>query len=165
MEFAPTTEAWVKLPLELLKREGVSKRAAVLLSVIIDRCKHGQDLSATISADELQTRSGMSRATVCRALDELRALSLIQTTRTGRGSVYKLTEGCVELCPKAVKDDHPAAEQPRKSSRSSSRSRTQSGSTTGYMSEYLSLVNRFKDDDEPLEGQTSFFDIPQGGVQ
>lgn len=167
MDYTPSTEAWVKLPLELLKREGISKRAAVLLSVIIDRCKHAQELSAEISADELQTRSGISRATVCRALDELRALDLIQTTRTGRGSVYRLTDGCVELCPRACKDDHPA-EQPSKSSRSSSRSRTQrGGSVTKNMDKYLTLVNRFKEDDEPLEGQTSFFDIPQpqGGVK
>jgi DNA-binding transcriptional ArsR family regulator len=143
VNYQPETEAWVKLPLELLKRSGISQRAAVLLSVIIDKCKHKHELSAPISSAELCERSGMSRRTVCRALDELRALELIETTRTGRDSAYKLTAGCVELCPKAVRDDHP----PKISGAGSRARKKPTTEETDRMNKYLQFVNRFKEDD------------------
>ena len=144
MNYQPETVAWVKLPLELLKRQGVSQKAAVLLSVIIDKCKQDEaSLSAPISSAELCERSGMSRRTVCRALAELRALELIETTRTGRGSGYKLTAGCVELCPKAVRDDHP----PKISGAGSRARKKPTAEETDRMNKYLQLVNRFKEDD------------------
>lgn len=154
MDYRPETIAWVKMPVELLKRSGISQRAAVLLSIIIDKCKKSATLSAPIGAAELVERSGMSRRTVCRALDELRALELIETDRTGRASTYRLTPGCVELCPKAVKDDHPA-ERPAPRARAARSSRRGSSSATATEAEYLSLVNRFKED-EPLPGQLEF---------
>ena len=107
MDYKPSTEAWVKLPVELLKRQGISKAAAVTLAAIIDKCKHQATLSAPIDATELTQRTGYSRRTLFRALDELKALALIEINRTGRASMYTLTPGCIELCPKAVKDDHP----------------------------------------------------------
>lgn len=157
MDYKPETTAWVKVPVELLKRSGISQRAAVLLSVIIDKCKKSASLSAPISAAELVERSGMSRRTVCRALDELRVLELIETDRTGRASTYRLTPGCVELCPKAVKDDHPAAQpaprpRPQRSGRRGSSAGT--ATTTATMEEYMALVNRFPED--PLPGQLEF---------
>lgn len=153
MNYTPETTAWVKVPVELLKRSGISQKAAVLLSIIIDKCKQSATLSAPISAAELVERSGMSRRTVCRALDELRALELIETDRTGRASTYRLTPGCVELCPKAVKDDHPAA-QPASRSRAPRSSRRGSSTATATEAEYMTLVNRFPDD--PLPGQLEF---------
>ncbi|MBR2086891.1 MAG: winged helix-turn-helix transcriptional regulator [Oscillospiraceae bacterium] len=147
MNYEPETVAWVKLPLELLKRQGVSQKAAVLLSVIIDKCKQDKaSLSAPISSAELVSRSGMSRATVCRALNELRALDLIESTRTGRESVYRLTAGCVELCPKAVKDEHPKG-TPRGSA-PRSRTKKPTAAEMEKMSKYLQFVNRFKEDEQ-----------------
>ena len=153
MDYKPDTTAWVKVPIELLKRSGISQKAAVLLSVIIDKCKKSATLSAPIGAVELVERSGMSRRTVCRALDELRALELIETDRTGRASTYRLTPGCVELCPKAVKDSHPA-EQPAPRPRTQRSARRGSSAATATEAEYMSLVNRFGDD--PLPGQMEF---------
>ena len=153
MNYTPETTAWVKLPVELLKRSGISQKAALLLSVIIDKCKKSATLSAPISAAELVERSGMSRRTVCRALDELRALELIETDRTGRASTYRLTPGCVELCPKAVKDDHPA-EQPAKPAPRARKRREGYCESMTAPSEYAVLANRFPDD--PLPGQLEF---------
>lgn len=142
MDYTPSTEAWVKLPLELLKRRGISRQAAVLLAVIIDECKHKCDLSAPITADNLTERSSMSRRTLYRILKELRELDLIRVQRTGRSSIYTLTPGCVELCPRAVRDDRPAEQQPKKA-----RSRKPTKAEIEDMAEYMQLVNRFKEDE------------------
>lgn len=152
MNYTPDTEAWVKLPLELLKRSGISQRAAVLLAVIIDRCKHDGNLSAPISADELHERSGMSRRTIFRALDELRKLELVRIDRTGRQSVYSITPGCVELCPKAVKDEKPGAAPAR------SGSRARSGGAVPAPNKYEQLARLIERQilDEPLPGQLEF---------
>lgn len=140
MNYTPDDVTWVKLPLELLKRQGISRRAAVLLSIIIDKCKKDKaSLSATISSAELIERSGMSRRTVFRTLDELRALALIESTKTGRESVYKLTTGCVELCPKAVRDEHPK-DTPRGST-PRPRARKPTAAELENASKYLAFVN------------------------
>ena len=153
MDYKPSTEAWVKLPVELLKRQGISKAAAVTLAAIIDKCKHQATLSAPIDAAELMQRTGYSRRTLFRALDELKALALIESKRTGRASLYTLTPGCVELCPKAVKDDHPQSfPQPKK--RKARRNIPQDEDDN--MEAYLALVNRFLPEEEPLEGQLEF---------
>lgn len=144
----PTTEAWIKLPLELLRQHGISKSGAVLLAAIIDECKHSEDLAAPISVDKLIAKAGYSRATVFRTLDELRELGLIETERTGRACVYKLTAGCVELCPRAVKDDRPARHTARAGSKPAPRAAA---------AKYEAVVNRFPDDD-PLPGQMEFTD-------
>lgn len=153
IDYKPSTEAWVKLPVELLKRQGISKAAAVTLAAIIDKCKHQATLSAPIDAAELMQRTGYSRRTLFRALDELKALALIESKRTGRASVYTLTPGCVELCPKAVKDDHPQSFQQTKKQRKASRNSPQDDDN---MEAYLALVNRFLPEEEPLEGQLEF---------
>lgn len=169
-EYKPSTEAWIKLPVELLKRKGISQKAAVLLSIIIDKCKHTQELSASITADELTAKSGMSRRTVCYAIEELRALDLIRTERTGRASVYTLTPGCVELCPRAVRDEHPAEQPPRRQrSKPTPRRAAKSGKDYGALirqyeleaqrradAEYANEVARNMESELP--GQTSFFD-------
>lgn len=151
MNYTPDTEAWVKLPLELLKRSGISQRAAVLLAVIIDRCKRDGNLSAPISADELHERSGMSRRTIFRALDELRTLALVRIDRTGRQSVYSITPGCVELCPKAVRDDHPP-----KISGAGSRARSGGAAPAPNKYEQLARLIDRQILDEPLPGQLEF---------
>lgn len=158
MDYKPSTEAWVKLPVELLKRQGISKAAAVTLAAVIDKCKHQATLSAPIDAAELMQRTGYSRRTLFRALDELKALALIESKRTGRASVYTLTPGCVELCPKAVKDDHPQSfpqPQKRKASRAS-RNSPQDDDSMNPASEYMALVNRSLPEEDALEGQMEF---------
>ena len=154
MDYTPSTEAWIKLPLELLKRNGISRQAAVLLAVIIDECKHKSNLSALIGADTLTTKSNMSRRTVFRVLAELRELDLIRVQRTGRTSVYTLTPGCVELCPKAVQDEQPK-QQPTPRARKQRKAPTED--ELRKMKEYTALANRFLDsDDEPIQGQQEF---------
>ena len=176
--YKPTTEAWVKLPLELLQRAGISKRAAIVLAIIIDRCKHMQNLTTPITIEAITERAGMSRRTIDYAIKELKSLDLIRTQRTGRSSVYTLTPGCVELCPRAVKDDHPAEQQRKPTPRTSKKQCNSSGTDYGAFikaqeKQFLSMSDEeiaakymsgsssrsFKsDEDEPLPGQQSFFD-------
>lgn len=96
------TGAWVRLPLDLLTAQGVSKGAAGICAVIVDAATNAPELTAELTREEIATKAGCSLATVRRALIELERLGLICHERTGRGSVYKLT-GLVELCPAACK--------------------------------------------------------------
>lgn len=154
MDYKPSTEAWVKLPVELLKRQGISKAAAVTLAAIIDKCKHQATLSAPIDAAELTQRTGYSRRTLFRALDELKGLDLIEIERTGRASMYTLTPGCIELCPKAVKDDHPQTFPQTKKRKSRNIPQNDDGMTPD--SAYMALVNRSLLEEDVLEGQMEF---------
>ena len=156
--YTPSTKAWVKLPLELLKRNGISRQAAVLLAVIIDECKHKSDLSAPIRADTLTAKSSMSRRTVFRTLAELRELGLIEVQRTGRTSIYTLTQGCVELCPNAVQDEQPKQQQPTPRARARKQHKAPTEDELRKMKEYTALANRFldSDPDEPIQGQQEF---------
>ena len=145
------TGAWVRLPLDLLSAEGVSKNAASICAVIVDAATSTPKLSADLTREEIASKAGCSLATVRRALTELERLGLISHTRTGRGSVYKLT-GLVELCPAACEPKKrpaaPAAPKP-----------TPRAKAQAKMEAYLSTVNRFKqiaEDDEPLAGQMEF---------
>lgn len=91
-------KAWIRMPLELLQRNGLSKSAAITLGVIIDRCTDTTTGTAAITQAELSHESGYDPRTIRRALIELEALELIAHERTGRASTYSLT-GCVELLP------------------------------------------------------------------
>ena len=154
MDYKPSTEAWVKLPVELLKRQGISKATAVTLAAIIDKCKHQATLSAPIDATELTQRTGYSRRTLFRALDELKALALIEINRTGRASMYTLTPGCIELCPKAVKDDHP---QTFPQTKRKSRNIPQDDDSMTPDSAYMARVNKsLLEVEDALEGQMEF---------
>lgn len=158
-DYTPSTKAWIKLPLELLRRSGIGKSAAVLLAIIIDECKHEDDLTKPISVQQLIRKSGYSRATVFRLLQELRELGLIEVQRTGRTSIYTLTPGCVELCPKAVQDEQPKQQQqPTPRARARKQRKAPTEDELRKMKEYTALANRFKDEgeDEPQPGQQSF---------
>lgn len=124
------------MPLELLQRQGLSKSAAVILGVIIDRCTDTPTGSAVISLQELARTSGYSRSTAKRALVELETLKLIQHGRTGRASAYRLT-GSVELLPPKQRGTRRAQE----------RSATEAAKLREEleMQEYLSVTNRFKE--------------------
>ena len=126
-------KAWIRMPLELLQRQGLSKSAAIVLGIIIDRCTDAPTASATISRQDIVKTSGYSLSTVKRSIIELEALELIRHNRTGRASTFTLT-GCVELLPPKQRTTRRAIE------------RSECEQADREMEEYLSLVNRFKED-------------------
>ena len=144
-------ESWVKLPLKLLKQQGISKSAAAICCCIIDQCSQsGLEEWAQISTAELAAATDTAGKTAKRAVLELEALGLIEIKRSaGSASSYRLT-GCVELCPAAFK--HP--EQPAKPAPRARKRREGYCESMTAPSEYAVLVNRFPDD--PLPGQMEF---------
>ena len=91
-------KAWIRMPLELLQRQGLSKSAAITLGVIIDRCTDTPSGVAAITQQEIAAAAGYDPRTIRRALKELLELELISYELNGRAPLYKLT-GCVELLP------------------------------------------------------------------
>ena len=137
----PSLESWVKLPLKLLRQQGMSKASAAVCCIIIDQCaKADRSLQewVSISTSEIAESAGYTKRTAIRAVLELEALHLIEVKReSGCASRYRLT-GCVELCP--------AAFQPPKLSKSSKPSHITERERE-EMEEYLSLVNAFGGDE------------------
>lgn len=134
----PSSESWVKLPLKLLRQQGMSKSSAAVCCIIIDQCAKSDRSLQTwvpISTSEMAESAGCTKRTAIRAVLELEALHLIEVKReSGCASRYRLT-GCVELCPAAFTAKQP----PKQSQRITEREREE-------MDDYLSLVNRFKED-------------------
>lgn len=134
----PSLESWVKLPLKLLRQQGMSKASAAVCCIIIDQCAKADRSLRTwvpISATEIATATGYTQRTAQRAVLELEALHLIEIKReSGCASRYRLT-GCVELCPAAFQQ--PKQQPVKQQQRITEREREE-------MDDYLSLVNRFK---------------------
>ncbi len=132
----PSLESWVKLPLKLLRQQGMSKASAAVCCIIIDQCaKADRSLQewVSISTSEIAESTGYCQKTAKRAVLELEALGLIEIKReSGCASRYRLT-GCVELCPAAFTA---AKQQQPKQQRITEREREE-------MEQYLSLVNTF----------------------
>ena len=158
-------ESWVKLPLKLLKQQGMSKASAAVCCCIIDQCaRAGLERWVQISTTEIAAATGYAGKTAKRAVLELERLGLIEIRRSsGSASEYRLT-GCVELCPSVFKQPEQQP-TPRATTRATTRTRKREKAAPqddDMMEAYLSLVNRsLKDDDDPpLPGQLEF---PQGG--
>lgn len=130
-------ESWVKLPLKLLRQQGMSKASATVCCIIIDRCvKEDKTLQVwvPISTAELARATGYAQKTAKRAVLELEALGLIEIKRErGRASSYRLT-GCVELCPAAFKEPQQRTRKPAKGLTEQERME---------LDDYLSVVNTF----------------------
>lgn len=152
--------AWVRLPLKLLRENGLTKSAAAVCCVLLDRATSAADVSAwiTVSMSDIAADVGCDVRTVRRAVADLLGIGLIER-RSGKASgasnAYRITPGCVELCgraaeaKRAVKSDAAAAPRPaRRSVRRSCSAEDEEAAA------YLSLVNRFADD--PLPGQMEF---------
>ena len=133
-------ESWVKLPLKLLRQQGMSKASAAMCCIIIDRCaKEDKTLQAwvPISATELAAAAGYTQRTAQRAVLELEGLGLIEIKRErGCASCYRLT-GCVELCPAAFKEPQ------QRPTRASKPAKGLTEQERMELDEYLSVVNTF----------------------
>lgn len=150
-----TMKAWIRQPLSLLCRDGgLSKPAAIVLAIIIDRATDTdppQPVQVDIAA--IARSSGYTDRTVRRAIADLVGRELLTSTRTGRGSVYTLTGAVAVLPPKGADTAAPAAAAPPQHGSPrrtrSARSQTQSAAEAAEMAEYLSLVNRFAPESAP----------------
>lgn len=135
-------KTWVRLSLESLKAVGCTKSAAVILALIADRATDHDDRSAIMEQGELVRLSGCSRSTVIRGVQQLAALDLIRIEHDpGRACRYTLTER-VELPSKQR-----TTEESRRRSEQRRAARIEAEQAEERMRGYLSLVNRFKEDD------------------
>lgn len=138
-----TLRAWIRQPLSLLCKDGgLSKPAAIVLAIVIDRATDTDPPQPVqLQQDLLAWQSGYTTRTVKRAIAELVQRELLAVHRTGRGSVYTLT-GAVELLPpKRAAQSESQGARPSRARGSARRS-----AADEQLDEYLSVVNRFKDD-------------------
>ena len=135
--------AWVRLLLSTLTQEGCSRSAAIVLAVIADKATEREDKRAWMRQKEIAAAAGVDPRTVRRAVQQLRALGLIQTDQKGKGEplCYQLTEA-VELPVKRDVEARAAAARKRQ------RKAQQEAEEERRMNSYLELVNRFKCDEE-----------------
>lgn len=145
--------SWIRLPLQLLREQGLSKASATVCAVLIDRCTSPAAQSAggwiQIRITSLARLAGCDPRTVRRALVQLSDLGLISIDSgksSGEASRYKLT-GCVELCGTACQPKHAPASASG-AVRSSRRQQQQQPTPEKLekMQKYMTLVNRFKEE-------------------
>lgn len=137
--------AWVRLPLKILRERGLTKAAATVCCVLLDRATSAAELSAwvTVSALDLAADTGYTRRTVQRAIDDLAAFGLIEreiNKTNGRTNRYRLRAECIELCGRAAE---PKKAKPYKQIKSK-----KSDEEAELEAAYLSLVNNFKEEDD-----------------
>lgn len=125
------SQAWIRLPLAVLKQIGLTKTDAIILALIIDRCIDQSDRTASISSAWLADAAGCSVRQVTASSTRLEQLELIERTRTGRATRYALTDG-VELLPPKRRQRNPKSDH-------------------DGLDEYLALVNRFSRTAPPTE--------------
>lgn len=135
--------AWVRLLLSTLTQEGCSRTAALVLAIIADKATEREDKRAWMRQKEIAAAAGVDPRTVRRAVQQLRALGLIQTDQKARGELlcYRLTEA-VELPLKREAEVRAAAARKRQ------RKARQEAEEEARMNSYLELVNRFPEDEE-----------------
>lgn len=133
-------ESWVKLPLKLLRQQGMSKASAAVCCLIIDQCVQADKTLRAwvpISTAEIARAAGYAQKTAKRAVLELEELGLIEIRRErGCASSYRLT-GCVELCPAAFKEQQQRPARPGKPAKALTEQER------AELDDYLSVVNRF----------------------
>ena len=81
---------WVRLPLDLLKREDLSKSAVTVIAILIDRDRGSHQIE--ISQRELAAEAGATDRTIRNAIKELQAAELLTVKHTGRASVYDIAQ-------------------------------------------------------------------------
>jgi hypothetical protein len=133
-------ESWVKLPLKLLRQQGMNKASAAVCCLIIDQCVQADKTLCAwvpISTAEIARAAGYAQKTAKRAVLELEELGLIEIRRErGCASSYRLT-GCVELCPAAFKEQQQRPARPGKPAKALTEQER------AELDDYLSVVNRF----------------------
>lgn len=137
----PKPGAWVRLSLDSLRAVGCSKSAAVILALIADKATDSDQRRAVIEHNDLVRLSGCSRRTVIRAVEQLERLELVTVDRSpGRASVYALTERVELPAKQRTTDEQRRRAEQRRAARAAAEQ------AAAEQAEYLSLVNRFRED-------------------
>lgn len=141
--------AWVRLLLSTLTQEGCTRSAALVLAVIADvATNQGAERRAELSRAAIARKAGCTTRTVCRSVQQLQALGLIEVEQhEGAASCYRLTEQ-VQLGEKKKQqqqNEQMLVSQQRQQRRSKRRSMT--AAEVAEMQDYLSVANRFKEDE------------------
>lgn len=142
-----STKAWVRMPLALLREQGLTKSGALVCTAIIDRATDQADALdwVEVSMQELMQDTSCAFCTVYRALLDIERLGLIEIRHAGKSgdrNAFRLT-GCVELCPAACVSKSYATKP--KPARASTRTRSRSKLSEDELNDYLTLSNRFKE--------------------
>ena len=139
-------DAWVRLPLKLLKQHGITKSAATVCTVIVDRATSAANLFdwVSVSAADLVGDTGYTRRTVQRSIDDLVRIGIIEresNKSSGCTNRYRLRSDCIELCGKAA---HPKQRGTRKAQLRAAEE-LRKAREIEEMEAYMSLSNRFLD--------------------
>lgn len=136
--------AWVRLLLSTLTQEGCTRSAALVLAVIADEATNpGAERRCKLSRAAIARKAGCTTRTVCRSVQQLQTLGLIEVEQhEGCPSCYRLTEQ-VQLPNKQNKQMLDSQKPQRRSKR-----RSMTAAEIAEMQEYLAVANRFKEDDE-----------------
>lgn len=82
---------WIKMPMWIFTEMKLSPTEACVLALIIDKAKL-KAWNCHISHEEIAEQLNISRRTVIRALTELESQEIISIQRTGKQSVYTVSE-------------------------------------------------------------------------
>lgn len=142
-------EAWVRLPLKLLKQHGITKSAAAVCAVIVDRATSAAELYdwVTVSAADLVADTGYTRRTVQRSIDDLVRIGLIdrETNKiSGCTNRYRLRSDCIDLCGNAANPKQRGARRAQLRAIEERRKQQE----REEMEAYMSLSNRFLGGDD-----------------
>lgn len=82
---------WIKMPMWIFTDKKLSPTEACVLALLIDRAKL-RNWETSIAHKEIGEQLNISRSTTIRALDELERAGLISVKRTGKQSIYQISE-------------------------------------------------------------------------
>lgn len=82
---------WIKMPMWIFTETKLSPTEACVLALLIDRAKL-RNWETSIAQKEIADQLNISRSTTIRALDELERAGLIAVKRTGKQSIYQISD-------------------------------------------------------------------------
>ena len=82
---------WIKMPMWIFTDKKLSPTEACVLALLIDRAKL-RNWETCIAHKEIAEQLNISRSTTIRALDELERAGLITVKRTGKQSIYQISD-------------------------------------------------------------------------
>lgn len=82
---------WIKMPMWIFTETKLSPTEACVLALLIDRAKL-RDWKTSIGHKDMAEQLNVSARTVMRALEKLEELELISVQRTGKESIYQISE-------------------------------------------------------------------------
>ena len=82
---------WIKMPMWIFTETKLTPTEACVLALLIDRAKL-RNWETSIAHKEISEQLNISRSTTIRALDQLERAGLIAVKRTGKQSIYQISD-------------------------------------------------------------------------